>query len=273
MAERIPLVHLGDGTIGELPTDDTLARVETTATGDFTFETLADLDSSESGVSALSFSSNNVYSAQLNLSRALTADDDNKLLHVILTTDNTSDTEPASGWLTLPVSTFRGWDAVGSSATPEDDPGIAIPAMRSGTATLRPVYLGRRSDSAFAFAATNDTYDITRVLARLISPEVGTEADEGSGGGGGDDGGGGGSSFLSSPDEFDERGGGAGTDGDGVYFFFGWESEGGGADGDGWLIRRQTRSDSTTVEADEDNNSSHTALSTAWAARTSLTYA
>ena len=51
------------------------------------------------------------------------------------------------------------------------------------------------------------------------------------------------------------------------FFHFGWEDVNGG-----WLIRRQTRSDSTFVDATESNNSSYTTLAEAWPFRLGLTY-
>ena len=51
------------------------------------------------------------------------------------------------------------------------------------------------------------------------------------------------------------------------FFHFGWEDVNGG-----WLIRRQTRSDSTFVDATEINNSDYTTLEEAWPHRLGLTY-
>ena len=65
--------------------------------------------------------------------------------------------------------------------------------------------------------------------------------------------------FLGPSDETD--------DSDPVYFYFGWAS----VDGS-WLIRRQTRSTSLTLNANIVNNASYANLSAAWPARASLTY-
>jgi hypothetical protein len=65
--------------------------------------------------------------------------------------------------------------------------------------------------------------------------------------------------FLGPSDETD--------DSDFVYFYFGWASVNGS-----WLVRRQTRSTSLTLNANIVNNPSYANLAAAWAARVSLTY-
>lgn len=62
------------------------------------------------------------------------------------------------------------------------------------------------------------------------------------------------------PDETDES--------SSLYFYFGWNNFNGS-----WLIRRQTRSDSSILEATISNNSSHSDLTSSWSSRTSLVYA
>lgn len=65
--------------------------------------------------------------------------------------------------------------------------------------------------------------------------------------------------FLGPSDETDDSGA--------VYFYFGWASVNGS-----WLIRRQTRATSLTLNANIVNNASYANLAAAWTARASLTY-
>ncbi len=65
--------------------------------------------------------------------------------------------------------------------------------------------------------------------------------------------------FLGPSDETD--------DSDSVYFYFGWISINGS-----WLVRRQTRATSLTLNANIVNNASYANLAAAWPARTSLIY-
>ena len=64
--------------------------------------------------------------------------------------------------------------------------------------------------------------------------------------------------FLDRPDEFEETT---------LYFYMGWESV-----NSSWLVRKQTRSDSSTVDATVSNNGSYANLTEAWADRNTLTY-
>jgi len=72
-------------------------------------------------------------------------------------------------------------------------------------------------------------------------------------------GGGGGTSFLELPDELD--------DSSDPYFYFGWENVDGG-----WLIRRQERNTSVSLDATVLNNSSYANLAAAWIDRAVLVY-
>lgn len=65
--------------------------------------------------------------------------------------------------------------------------------------------------------------------------------------------------FLGPSDETDDSGA--------VYFYFGWASVNGS-----WLVRRQTRATSLTLNANIVNNPSYANLAAAWTARASLTY-
>ena len=69
----------------------------------------------------------------------------------------------------------------------------------------------------------------------------------------------GGGAFLDPGDLVDDT--------DSVYFYFGWVSVAGT-----WLVRRQVRATSSTVDATGDNNPEPD-LATAWADKENLTYA
>lgn len=66
------------------------------------------------------------------------------------------------------------------------------------------------------------------------------------------------STFLDPPSLLDEGA---------THFYMGWESI-----NSSWLIRKQTRSDATTVDATINNNGSYANLSLAWVDRAALTY-
>ena len=57
-------------------------------------------------------------------------------------------------------------------------------------------------------------------------------------------------------------------DTDAIHFFFGWSNISGS-----WLVRRQTRADSTSVDATIANNPSHPDLDSSWAVKEGLVYA
>ncbi len=70
----------------------------------------------------------------------------------------------------------------------------------------------------------------------------------------------GGTSYAPEPDIVDQA--------DATSFYFGWEDIDGG-----WLIHRQVRATAATARANPSNNPTFTDLSSAFAARATLTYA
>ena len=137
------------------------------------------------------------------------------------------------------------------TATPSGSANTSLTATVSGGSASLTVSSPSPSSSLAVTGGSSSSLTVSS-----LSPTTTLTVSPGGGGGGG-----GGTTFLPTPDDVDDTS-------SQVHFYFGWASASGG-----WLVRRQLRSDASTLDATVSNNPAVTLYASAWASRATLNYA